>query len=181
MTTDPPAPGSAWATHCPDAYPVEWLDALGLPALPAGFSRFATADEVGLITGAIAPAEYRSQRGRASRPETPSTAPGRGARTAKPEGRFAVLNSFIDIEMRKLTRAEAAVWFILYRDTKPDGTARTGQTDLARRAGCDIRTVRRALDRLEEVGLVEVVRKGRLGSGPSRYRVRGASTEPATM
>ena len=49
-----------------------------------------------------------------------------------------------------LTRAEAAVWFILYRDTKPDGTARTGQTDLARRAGCNVRSVGRALARLIE-------------------------------
>jgi hypothetical protein len=57
MTTGPPPPGSPWATRGPDAYPAEWLDALGLTALPAGFARFATADESALFAGAIAPAE----------------------------------------------------------------------------------------------------------------------------
>jgi hypothetical protein len=175
MTTDPPAPGSAWATHCPDAYPAEWLDALGLTALPAGFNRFATADEVKLITGASATAEFLDRRGRTPRP---AARPPGSRKPAKPEGRFAVLNGFIDLELRKLSRAEIAVWFILYRDTKPDGTARTGQTDLARRAGCDIRTVRRSLDRLKHIGLVEEVAKGRLGSGPSRYRVRSSNSAP---
>jgi Helix-turn-helix domain len=173
MTADPPAPGSPWATYCPDAFPAGWLDALGLSAFPAGFARFATDDETALITRAITTPEFLARTGRAPRPATPSPAPRRGTRAAKPEGRFAVLNGFVDAELRKLTRAEMAVWLVLYRDTKPDGTARTGQTDLARRAGCNVRSVGRALDRLEQLGLVEVVRKGRLGAGVSWYRVGG--------
>jgi hypothetical protein len=177
MTTDPPPPGSPWATHCPDAYPAEWLDALGLSALPAGFTRFATADESALIVGAMTPAEFVSRLGQTRRCGAPSPAPCRGPPGAKPEGRFAVLNGFIDAELRTLTRAEVAVWLVLYRDTKPDGTVRTGQADLARRAGITPRGVRKALSGLTRAGLVEVVRRGRLGTGPSAYRVRG--TRPA--
>ncbi len=177
MTTDPPPPGSPWAAHCPDAYPAEWFDALGLSALPTGFARFATADEAELIAGAVTPGEYAARTGRTARPATPSPrSPSRNP--PKPEGRFAVLNAFTDAELRNLTRAELAVWLVLYRDTKPDGTARTGQTDLARRAGCDDRTVRRALDGLAERGLVDVVTQGRLRTGPSRYRVRGTGRAP---
>lgn len=175
MTTDPPPPGSPWATHCPDAYPAEWLDALGLSALPAGFTRFATADESALIAGTMTPAEFVSRLGPTPRRGAPSPAPGRGAPGTKPDGRFAVLNGFVDVELRNLTRAAIAVWLILYRDTKPEGTSRTGQTDLARRAGITPRGVRKALGELTAAGLVEVVRRGRLGSGPSAYRVRGAS------
>ncbi len=176
MTTDPPAPGSLWATHCPDAYPADWFEALGLTALPAGFARFATAEECALIAGTGAPPTPRDRSERNG--ENPSAGRRSKQSLPKPESRFAVLNSFVDCEMHKLTRAEVAVWFVLYRDTKPDGTARTGQTDLARRAGCDARTVRRALTLLEARGLVEVIRRGRLGAGPSRYRVRGTGRDP---
>jgi hypothetical protein len=173
MTTDPPPPGSPWALRCPDAYPADWLDPLGLSALPPGFTRFATGDEAELIAGALTEAEYDSRAGRCSPSPPPRTRP----RSGKPEGRFGVLNGFVDVELRTLTRAELAVWLVLYRDTKPDGTARTGQTDLARRAGVTTRGVRKALTRLIAVGLVEVIRRGRLGCGPSVYRVRG--TRPA--
>jgi hypothetical protein len=129
-----------------------------------------------VIAGAITAAEFDTRTGRTTRTGSPS--PRRGVQAAKPDGRFAVLNGFVDAELRELTRAEVAVWLVLYRDTKPDGTARTGQTDLARRAGCDPRTVRRALAALESRGLIEVPTKGRLGAGPSRYRVRGTGTDP---
>jgi hypothetical protein len=91
----------------------------------------------------------------------------------KTAGRFADLNAFVDMSMAKLTRAEIAVWMVLYRDTR-DGTARTSQGDMARRAGVDDRTVRRAIEGLKKRGLVMVVCKGGLNRGPSRYRVRGA-------
>ena len=53
-----------------------------------------------------------------------------------------------------------------------DGVARTGQADIARRAGIDARTVRRALDALTAMGMVTTVRRGKLNAGPSAYRVR---------
>ena len=63
--------------------------------------------------------------------------------------RFEVLNAFVDEGMADLTPHEAAVWLVLFRDTKPDGIARTAVDDIARRAGIGRRTVLRALKRLE--------------------------------
>ena len=84
--------------------------------------------------------------------------------------RFEVLNAFIDYSLAGLTRAEIAVWIVLYRDTK-DGTARTSYDDIARRAGLNRRSVGRSLRLLEGRGLVSVVRRGSLRKGPSSYRV----------
>jgi hypothetical protein len=89
-----------------------------------------------------------------------------------PRGRFHSVNAFLDVTMAALGRAELAVWLILWRDTKPDGLARTSQRDLARRAGCNPRTVRRALAALREAGLVSVLCRGGLDRGLSVYRVR---------
>jgi len=108
-------------------------------------------------------------------PMEPTIAPARPAARKRSGGRFTEINGFIDCTLATLTPSEAAIWLILWRDTKPNGLARTGQTDLARRAGCDTRTVRRALAGLAVVGLVKVVRQGRLGAGPSTYRVRGVN------
>lgn len=87
---------------------------------------------------------------------------------AKVARRFRQLNDFVDVTLRDLTHAERSVWLILFRDMR-DGTARTAQTDLARRAGFSVATVQRALRRLESRGLVRVVRPGRLRGGPSVY------------
>ncbi len=86
--------------------------------------------------------------------------------------RFAVLNAFIDFTMQSLTRAESLVWFALFRDTKADGLARTSQADLARRAGVNVGTVKRAVKGLRRRGLLAVVFRGSLRLGPSTYRVR---------
>ena len=51
--------------------------------------------------------------------------------------RFEMLNAFVDTGMADLSRAELAVWLILYRDTKRDGTARASLDDLARRGGIE--------------------------------------------
>ena len=67
-------------------------------------------------------------------------------------------------------------WLILFRDTKADGTARTGQRDIARRAGLSVRVVQKAVAQLEATALIEVVRHGRLNGGPTVYRVH--STGP---
>ena len=87
-------------------------------------------------------------------------------------GRFAVLNGFVDGHMGTLPRAAALTWVCLWRDTKPDGLARTAVTDLARRVGGDRSTVIRALRLLVERGRLEVVRRGGLGRGVSTYRVK---------
>jgi len=103
------------------------------------------------------------------RPAPPTAKPKRRARSE----RFAVLNAFVDfgIADTDLTPAEALVWLVLFRDTKGTGTARTAQADIARRAGLDVRTVRRAVASLESKGILQTVRRGRLNGGPSVYRV----------
>ncbi len=85
--------------------------------------------------------------------------------------RFAVLNAFTDCTLANLTGAEAKVWLILFRDTKSTGTARTGQTDIARRAGLSVRGVQKAIVKLEKAGLLRIVRRGRLNAGPTVYSV----------
>jgi len=97
----------------------------------------------------------------------------KGKRFGKAAGRFQILNAFVDFTMKGLSRNEIAVWLALFRDTK-QGIARTSQADIARRMGMSDRTVRRAIRELEKLGLLFVVYRGRLGSGPSSYRVRAA-------
>ncbi|WP_037248415.1 HTH domain-containing protein [Rhodopirellula baltica] len=84
--------------------------------------------------------------------------------------RFAVLNAFVDFSLRELTRPDLSVWMVLYRDTR-NGVAKTGQTDIAKRAGISERTVRRSIKRLSDIGLLLVVHRGGIRSGPSSYRV----------
>lgn len=91
--------------------------------------------------------------------------------------RFTLLNAFADCALAGLTGAEAKVWVILFRDTKAaTNTARTGQVDIARRAGLSRRGVQVALDKLTAKGLVIVMRRGRLNAGPSTYRVQPTGT-----
>lgn len=95
----------------------------------------------------------------------------KASKTTSRKDRFAVLNAFTDFTMSELTGAEVRVWVMLFRDTKTTGTARTGQTDLARRAGLSVRMVKYALASLRAKGLLSVVHCGRLNVGPSTYRV----------
>ena len=89
--------------------------------------------------------------------------------------RWGHLNGFVDVTLRDLTPAEVRVWLVLFRDTKPNGTARTGQADIARRAGLSVRMVKKAVKRLVERGLLKVLRQGRIHVGPSVYKVRGVN------
>lgn len=90
--------------------------------------------------------------------------------------RFGSLNLFLDSTAGALTRGELLTWLILYRDTKPDGTTKTAQADIARRAGVDARSVRRALDRLAGFGLVKIIRQGGFRQGASTYIVEPLPT-----
>jgi DNA-binding MarR family transcriptional regulator len=82
-----------------------------------------------------------------------------------------LLSAFVDGGMAGLTRAEIAVWLALFRDTKPNGTARTSLDDLARRGGMDRQTASRAVGRLVGRKMLRVVRRGGLNRGPSTYWV----------
>lgn len=117
--------------------------------------------------------------------ELAATAATRPAPAAKPKRRtrserFATLNAFVDMGMADLTGAEAKVWLILFRDTKGTGTARTAQTDLARRAGLSVRSVKLALRSLTAKGMVRLVHRGRLNVGPSVHTVHPVGAHGAT-
>ena len=89
----------------------------------------------------------------------------------KSNGRFATLNAFVDFSMADLDHPSRSVWLVLYRDTRPDGLARTAQADIARRIGMSVPTVKRAVRRLEKLGLLTVTYRGGLGGRLSVYRV----------
>ena len=116
-----------------------------------------------LSAGGVLPPD---DTGRRTKPEQTT-----GPKRHKAADRFAMLNAFIDFTAGDLDRAELVVWLILYRDAR-DGVSRTSQADLARRAGCDERTVRRAIKQLRDHGLLRVVRQGGVNRGPSAYRLR---------
>lgn len=112
-------------------------------------------------------------------PMEPAATPAPAPKAPKPKGkparrktadRFAVLNTFVDFTMRGLSRAEVLVWLVLYRDIR-NGTARTSQCDIARRAGVNVRTVKRAIAGLHRRGLLAVVYRGSLRRGASSYRL----------
>lgn len=105
------------------------------------------------------------------RPASSTAKPRRKGANNATGSRFQVLNTFADCTLAGLSRAEMAVWLLLWRDTKPDGLARTSQVDLARRAGTNNRTARRALESLRRRGLLTVVYRGGLRRGVSKYRV----------
>jgi predicted transcriptional regulator len=116
------------------------------------------------------PLEAPSSVRRKEPPERGKPKPKAGSTKKKAGERFKVLNTFVDFALVGLSRADIAVWLVLYRDTKDD-TARTSYDDIARRSGCNRRTVGRALRRLEKCGLLKIVRRGGLRQGPSSYRV----------
>lgn len=119
------------------------------------------------------------------RPNTTSTStPKLTAKTATKEpqnkttgDRFATINGFIDFTLAALSRNEAAVWLILWRDTK-EGTARTAHTDIARRAGIGRRTVIRMVAKLVAKGLLVMVHRGGLNRGMNVYRVLPLAKPP---
>jgi hypothetical protein len=109
-------------------------------------------------------------------PEPPQTTKGRpgtnGKRNANGNAgdRFRVLNGFVDCSIAGLSRVELATWLILYRDTR-NGTAATSQADIARRAGCSVRGIQKAIGKLIDKRLLIRIYRGGLNRGLSRYRV----------
>jgi hypothetical protein len=129
-----------------------------------------TLKEVNELLGGRLPADATL---RADDEPTAPPPPAKPKRPGGPGERFAALNAFADLGLADLTGGEVKVWLILFRDTKAaTGTARTGQADIARRAGMSRRGVQVALDKLRAKGMVQVVRRGRVTAGPSVYRVR---------
>lgn len=90
--------------------------------------------------------------------------------------RFVTINAFVDITMRELSDRAALAWLVLWRDTKPNGLARTAVADLARRMGCSLSKAKRALAELRKKNLLDVPTRGGLGRGPSSYRLADSRT-----
>lgn len=120
-------------------------------------------------------AEREAARASAAKPIPTPTAK---AKRRHRLGQFVTLNAFVDfgIADTRLTLPETIVWFVLFRDMKGDGTARTGQTDIVRHIGLDVRTVRLAIASLEAKGILQTLHRGRLNTGPSTYRVHPTGT-----
>jgi DNA-binding MarR family transcriptional regulator len=83
---------------------------------------------------------------------------------------FRNLAGFVDDGVRSLTRSELAVYLILMRDTKLDGTARVALTDLATRGGLSKDTASRAVRSLAKRGVLRVVRPG-VSRKPTLYTI----------
>lgn len=110
---------------------------------------------------------HRGGDGKAAK-ETKPPRQGRGSAVRR---RFTLLNAFIDSALPHLERSAVAVWLLLYRHAKPDGTVSASVADLARRAGASDRQVQRALARLQAVGMLCRLKRGTLAGGPSVYRL----------
>lgn len=123
---------------------------------------------VGEDPSPMRPPSTNGANGRAPAERRKAKGPAAGRSTGD---RFRVLNAFVDCTLAGLSRNEIAVWLILFRDER-NGAARTGQNDLARRAGISARSVRRGLEGLRQRGLVQRVYQGGVGRGVSVYRIR---------
>jgi hypothetical protein len=103
--------------------------------------------------------------------------------------RWTIHNNFVDFSLRHCTRAEIAVWWVLFRDSKR-GAVTASMDQLADRAGCSHQAVVEALHgkkRLPGSGLVtkglvviaktgkllEIKKDGTRRGRSSRYRVFG--------
>jgi CRP-like cAMP-binding protein len=121
--------------------------------------------------------QQHRQKVLASRVHTNGTArAAKGSLSRRPDksrdnARWVTLNTFVDAELAGLKATEVRVWLVLYRDVKPGGLARTGMTDIARRAGVSRRAVVKAINGLKKRGLIEVVTRGSINGTPNVYRL----------
>jgi hypothetical protein len=122
----------------------------------------------------LPPKRSPGEKGSDTRPRGRKAGKGQRRGRQRHTDRFAVLNAFLDVTAKTLSRAPGLAWLVLYRDTR-DGVARTSIADLASRVGCDQRSAKRAIRLLVEKGLVEVVHRGGKWRGVSIYRVTPVS------
>ena len=102
----------------------------------------------------------------------PRSKPAKGKATA---GRFQVLNQFVDQSARLVGSTAVATWLVLYRETKPDGTATISHNQIGELLGIKRRTAMRATQDLIDAGLLVVTKRGHAtGHTPSTYRIKSA-------
>lgn len=87
---------------------------------------------------------------------------------------------FVDHGMRQVSPAATCVWFVLFRNSH-DSIAQIGIDQMAGIIGLSHSTVRRKLRELIDAGYVQILSRGRLNVGPTRYLVRTVSTEPLKL
>lgn len=106
-----------------------------------------------------ADAEAYRQRMREKRDGPP---PGRPKPATRQGDRFAPLNALVDGgHLAKLTPRELKVWIVLYRYADPDGTVTVGGSTLGRLAGIEREHASRTTKRLERLGVIACVHRGR--------------------
>lgn len=99
------------------------------------------------------------------------TAAGTRAKRAKGNReRWALLNTFADTVLADAGPAAGAVWLVLFRYARPDGTAFASLGKLETMTGIHRRSIQRAVSRLAELGALEKVQRGG-GAVASIYRL----------
>ena len=96
--------------------------------------------------------------------------------------RWAMLNTFVDHQMRNLSRAAQGVWWVLYRETNNQGLARITIEQIGEKAGIGVSMVKVGLGELRALNMLVRVSRGSRNKGPSIYRLLPVSTvgPPAT-
>ena len=78
---------------------------------------------------------------------------------------------FVGHGMRHVSPGAVCVWIVLFRNSH-DSIVQIGIDQMAEIIGCNERTVRRKLHELIDAGYVQILSRGRLNVGPTRYLVR---------
>lgn len=175
MNEHRPEPGSAWARHCPDAWPREWLDSSG--ELPPGFSRAADPREADLITGRTSEAEFVRATGRAA----PKVAEVGQQKKGNPvvQKLMGYRRFFDALPALPVRLSPGAVAVLCWLWTcEREGLARCSVRKLAARFGCSSSTASRWLGELRAARFVLVKRKGRAARHASVLRVSSRPFRP---
>ena len=89
--------------------------------------------------------------------------------------RWAMLNRFVDVHMRRLPSSAALVWFALFRHADGKGVVSRALSMLEKDTALSRKTVRKSITALESAGLLSVSIKGNNVDGrytTSCYRLR---------
>lgn len=89
---------------------------------------------------------------------------------------IADLNTFLDVTASRLRQVDALVWLCLLRHTGKNWCAYPSKKRIAESLNVSEKTVQRSLKRLQEEGLVRVLRTGSHHS-PSLYMIRPVNPE----
>lgn len=101
-----------------------------------------------------------------------------GRRKGRLWKKIKALNNFIDTAGPFLPPLDRYLWLVLFRHAT-DGLVKRSHGRLAQDLDCSERTIRRAMDRLEERGLVRVVERGGLRVGASTFRLGVRDLRPS--